>query len=190
MLSPTFHTFQISLTTGESENSFFVDIELAWLLGRLSMFGMFGINQPAVLGDFPATLWKCDGKCDSPHSLQTTQALHFLAGQSAQPHFRLFHHLQSCLPIFSHCSHQECDPHTHFSVFCGWLQHFLPPKPRILSQLFVFYIFQHGRPSWKWNSGNGGSTQLQIHDHNEVNLWLNMFFKFETNPPKPGEVMA
>ena len=55
---PTFHTFQISLTTGESENSFFVDIELGWLLGRLSMFGMFGIYQPAVLGDSPATLWK------------------------------------------------------------------------------------------------------------------------------------
>ena len=36
----TFQTFQISLATGQTENSFYVEIKLFKLLGR---FGMFGI---------------------------------------------------------------------------------------------------------------------------------------------------
>ena len=36
-----FPTFQISLTTGGDENSFYVDIELGRLLGMFGMFGMF-----------------------------------------------------------------------------------------------------------------------------------------------------
>ena len=49
---PTFHTFQISLATGQTENSFFVDIELGWLLGRLSMYGMLRVFPCDTLKNF------------------------------------------------------------------------------------------------------------------------------------------
>ena len=51
--SDKFQTFQISLTTEQTKNSFFVDIELFKLLGRLGMFGMLTPLPIVNLGNPP-----------------------------------------------------------------------------------------------------------------------------------------